>query len=143
MAAVAFGAAYWAGTQFVRQIFHFGGDVRSKAALEQLAAKLNQRLPVRLDSGTELLSMTGLEGVLVYNYRLVNKSADDVDTDVLRTSVEPAVTRKACSAPELRDDLLQQGVTLRYSYADKEQLPLISFDVTPSDCGLTGVEVRK
>jgi hypothetical protein len=39
------------------------------------------------------------------------------------------------SRPETRDDFLKKGVTLRYSYFDKDKQHIATIDVTPKDCG--------
>jgi hypothetical protein len=35
----------------------------------------------------------------------------------------------------MRDGFLKQGVTLRYSYFDKDKRHIATIDVTPADCG--------
>jgi hypothetical protein len=110
-------------------------DVRSATFLGKVAAELNKQLPRAIDGETALTSVTGLDGVFVYNYRLVNRSTGEVDPANLVSTLKPQVTRAACAAPETRDKFLKQGITLRYSYADKAGQPVASFDVVPADCG--------
>ena len=110
-------------------------DVRSAAFLAEVAAELNKQLPKPVDQETEVTSVTGLEGVFVYNYTLVNRVASEVDGSHLVATLQPQVTQAACAAPDTRDKFLNQGVTLRYSYADKTGSAIASFDVTPQDCG--------
>lgn len=107
----------------------------SRANLASVAGEMNRILPRPLDSQTELVSTEGLEGVLVYNYRLVNAAADEVNSNALLTTLRPVITKGACDAPETRDTFLKRGVSLRYSYADKRRVPIATFDVTPRDCG--------
>jgi hypothetical protein len=109
-------------------------DVRSAAFLSEVAAELNKQLPKPVDPETELSSVTGLEGVFVYNYRIVSRSAAEVDANAFVKTIKPPVTTAACTAPQTHDRFLKQGVTLRYAYADRNGTPITSFDVTPSDC---------
>ena len=110
-------------------------DVRSAAFLNEVATELNKQLPKPVDQETEITSAAGLEGVFVYNYRLVNRVVGELDVDAFLASLKPVVTKAACTAPETRDKFLKQGVTLRYSYADKDGAPIASFDVQQRDCG--------
>jgi len=110
-------------------------DVRSAAFLSEVATELNKQLPRPVDAETEISSVGGLEGVFVYNYRLVNRLASEVEGSGLVATLKPQVTTAACSAAETRKKFLDEGITLRYSYADKNGSPIASFDVRPADCG--------
>ena len=110
-------------------------DVRSAAFLGEVADGLNKQLPKAVDAETELASVTSLEGVLIYNYRLVNAIAADVDASALLASVTPGVTRSVCTTQDTRDKFLKEGITLRYSYVDKAGAQIASFDVSKADCG--------
>jgi hypothetical protein len=109
-------------------------DVRSAAFLSEVAAQLNKQLPKAVDQETELASVTGLEGVFVYNYRLVSRAVGDVDAG-FATAIKPLVTKAACTAPDTHEKFLKQGITLRYAYTDMNGTPVTSFDVTLGDCG--------
>src|SRR5262249_28735190 len=97
--------------------------------------EINKKLPILVDKETEFVSSAGLDGVLVYNYRLVNVSAADVDVPQFLGALKPRITSSACTTPETRDTFLKKGVTLRYSYADKASVFVVSLDVIPKDCG--------
>jgi hypothetical protein len=114
----------------------FGKDVRSAAFLSQVAAKVNKDLPRTIDAETELSSVAGLEGILVYNYRLVNATAADMDVKQFLGIMTPQVTNVACTNPATRDQFIKKGITLRYTYADKSGVAVASFDVTPALCHL-------
>lgn len=110
-------------------------DVRSKTYLTKVADQLNRTLPKMLDKETELDSGAGLDGVFVYNYRLVNSSVEEIDGEKFIALLRPNVTKAACTTPETRDEFLRKGVSLRYSYADKLRRHVAAFDVVPKDCG--------
>ena len=110
-------------------------DPRSVERLSRVAAELNRSVPVMIDAETELLPAAGAPGMLIYNYRLVSYSAAQIDAAKFAAGAKQRVTQGACNAPETRDDFLKKGVTLRYSYYDKDKRHIATVDVTPTDCG--------
>ena len=119
----------------VPEYFKAREDPRSVEHLSKVAAELNRAVPVMIDAETELLPVEGAPGMLIYNYRLVSYSAAQVDRDKFTAGAKQRVTESVCSRPETRDDFLKKGVTLRYSYYDKDKYPIATVDVTPADCG--------
>jgi hypothetical protein len=107
----------------------------SKESLNRLAAEINRSVPAMIDKETELLPAIGTEGMLIYNYRLVSYSVSQLDPAKFAAGAKERVTQGACNRPETRDDLLKQGVTLRYSYFDKDKQHIATIDVLPADCG--------
>jgi hypothetical protein len=110
-------------------------DPRSKAYLTKVAAEINRSVPVMIDKETELLPAEGGDGMLIYNYRLVSYSVAQLVANIFAAGAKERISQGACSRPETRDDFLKKGVTLRYSYFDKDKQHIASVDVTPSDCG--------
>ena len=110
-------------------------DPCSQAHLSKIAAELNRSVPVMIDAETELMPTEGVEGMLIYNYRLVTYSAAQIDSKRFAAGAKQRVVQGACSTPETRDDFLKKGVTLRYSYYDKDKKPIATIDVKPADCG--------
>ena len=108
-------------------------DVRSAAYLNKGAAEVNKTLPKMIDEETELTRVSALEGVVVYNYRLVNATSTDVNPDAF-AAVKAQLIKGACTTPQTHDKFLKQDITLRYSYVDKDKHPIASFDVTLADC---------
>ena len=115
-------------------LFGTSEDVRSAAFLGKVAAEANKGLPKMIDPETEMTSTAGLDGVFVYNYRLVNMVGTEVDGQQLVATLKPQVAKAACSAAATRDKFLRQNIALRYSYADKSGVTVASFDVNPGDC---------
>jgi hypothetical protein len=109
---------------------------RSEESLNRLAAEINRRVPVMIDKETELLPAVGAEGLLTYNYRLVSYSVTQFDATRFAVGAKERVTQGACNRPETRDDLLKNGVTLRYSYYDKDKQHIATIDISSADCGL-------
>ena len=108
---------------------------RSQQSLNKLAVQINRAVPVMIDKETELLAAAGTEGMLTYNYRLVSYSVSQLDAAKFAAGAKERVTQGACNRPETRDDLLKQGVTLRYAYFDKDKRHIATIDITPADCG--------
>jgi hypothetical protein len=60
------------GREGIGLVLSGGPDVRSQQVLNKVASDINKSLPMQVDKDTELLATVGLEGILVYSYRLVN-----------------------------------------------------------------------
>lgn len=100
------------------------------------AAQLNRSLPALLDKETELMIAEGAHGMLIYKYRLINISVGRLDHEKFAAESKPKLTLASCTTPGTRDDFLSKGVSLRYSYFDKDKQHIATIDVTPKDCGL-------
>jgi hypothetical protein len=103
--------------------------------LREEAAGLNRSLPTQLDEKTELTVTEAAPGMFIYKYRLVDIAADRVDQQKFVTAAKPLLVKKACDRAETREEFLKKGVTLRYSYFDKDKKHIATLDVTPADCG--------
>ncbi len=121
---------WWAASDYLAK-----PDPSSARHLREVADQINRSMPVMIDKETELMPSAGYDGMLVYNYRLVSYSASQIDLRKFAAGVKEKVTQSACSRPETRDDFLKNGVTLRYSYFDKDNQHIATIDVTPADCG--------
>lgn len=110
-------------------------DPRSVVNLSRIAAEINRSVPVMIDKETELMPVVGAEAMLIYNYRLVDYEVARIDHVKFAKGARERVTQGACNRPETRDDFLKKGVTLRYSYFDKNKQHVATVDVTPADCG--------
>lgn len=133
------GMAIIAGAYFVYLAapgwFEKQSDPRSQEYLGKIAAEINRSVPVMIDQETELMPAAGAPGMLIYNYRLVSYSVSQMDPRRFAAGAQQRIAQSVCSRPETRDDFLKKGVTLRYSYFDKDKQPIATVDVTPADCG--------
>jgi hypothetical protein len=133
------GMAIIAGAYFVYLAapgwFEKQSDPRSQEFLGKIAAEINRSVPVMIDQETELMPAAGAPGMLIYNYRLVSYSASQLDSHRFAAGAQQRIAQSVCSRPETRDDFLKKGVTLRYSYFDKDKQHIATVDVTPADCG--------
>jgi len=103
--------------------------------LRQEAAGLNRSLPAQLDEKTELTMTEAAPGMFIYKYRLVEIAVDRVDHQRFAATAKPQLVKATCSRPETSEEFLKKGVTLRYSYFDKDKKHIATLDVTPADCG--------
>jgi hypothetical protein len=119
----------------VPEYFRKEEDPRSQEYLSRIAAEINRSGPVMIDKETEMLPAAGAHAMLIYNYRLVSYSVAQVDHRRFAAGAKQRVVQGACSRPETADDFLKKGVTLRYSYFDKDKQHIATVEVTPADCG--------
>ncbi|HTD24453.1 MAG TPA: tetratricopeptide repeat protein [Terriglobales bacterium] len=112
----------------------FGG-VKSAAFLSRVADKVKQKkgVPTMVDEDTEAFDVSGQEGMLVYYFRLVKVNASKFDGPRFAARVKQVLVDRDCSDPDV-NDLLKQGVVVRYSYFDKFDVPIGSIDVKSDDC---------
>ena len=110
-------------------------DPRSAEHLNGVAAEINRSVPVMIDAETELLPSTAGYAMLVYNYRLVKYSVGQLDHQKFAAGAKQKIVQGACNRPETRDGFLKEGVTLRYSYFDKDKRHIATIEVAPADCG--------
>lgn len=119
---------------FLPQFLAKQEDPRSQEYLSKIAAEINRSVPVMIDKETELLPSEAAPGMLIYKYRLVSYSVSRVNHVKFAAGAKAKLTQEACARPETRDDFLKKGVTLRYSYFDKDKQHIATIDVTPADC---------
>lgn len=110
-------------------------DPRSIEHLSREAAQLNRSLPVLIDKETELTVTEAAPAMFIYKYRLVNVLADKVDHAKFSAAAKPQLVQNSCNRPETRNDFLSKGVTMRFSYFDKDKQHIGTIDITPADCG--------
>ena len=115
--------------------FQSNSDPQSIEHLNQEAAKLNRSLPGMIDKETELTVAEGAHAMFIYKYRLVNVAVGRFDHQKFSETAKPQLVQRTCDQPEMREDFLKKGVTLRYSYFDKDKQHIATVDVTPADCG--------
>jgi hypothetical protein len=122
---------WWVGPKYFGEKI----DPRSQERLSRIAAEINRSVPVMIDKETELTVVEGYEAMLIYKYRLVPYSVRQLNHEKFAAGAKQRVAQAACNQPEMRDDYLKKGVTLRYSYFDKDKQHIATVDVTPADCG--------
>ena len=87
-----------------------------------------------IDDQTELVELEGLEGVLVYHYRLITILPGQISGETLVQRLRPTISANACAHGESRERFLDNGIALRYAYSDAEGGTIGAFDVSANDC---------
>ena len=105
-----------------------------------MAEMINENTPMRIDQETELMNAVGINGILTYNNRLMNYIYSESDVRELRRVIDEELKldaiRQACTTPDIADDVLGHGFTMRYVYYDQNRSYLTSFEIIPADCGI-------
>ena len=127
-------AGFFVSVTVLQLVISWNTDISSKAALEKIARVTNKDLPRMVDEQTELLKLDGLEGVLVYHYRLTKIPPGQISAGDLIERLRPAVATDTCAATETRERFLENGVTLRYVYNDSQNGEIGQFDIAAADC---------
>lgn len=103
--------------------------------LTSTASALNENYPMKVDSMTELTNVGAVPpNIMLYNYRLISTGHSEAVAADFLSNMRPIVTSAVCSTPDLRDGFLANGVTMRYSYYDKNRVHIGSLDVTELSC---------
>jgi hypothetical protein len=89
-----------------------------------------------VDEETELRNMSANDGVIIYNYVLVNYAALQVDKTRFLASMKQQVESSACGAPQMKI-FWENGVSAIYSYKGKDSQPIGEIIVTPERCGFS------
>ena len=123
---------FWGAPKF----FQTKEDPPSLERLSVIAAEFNRSVPVMIDKETELFMVEAHDAMLIYQYRLVPYSLGQLDQERFAAGAKQRVTQGVCNQSDLREDYLNKGVTLRYSYFDKDKQHIATIDVRPADCGV-------
>ena len=107
---------------------------RSIEFLSKVAAEASKSAPKRIDSDTELRSVTAGDRAIIYNYALVNYAAAELVADKFVAAVRERIETAACRDQGLRT-FWENGVSVHYAYAGKDGLPVATIVVTPERCG--------
>jgi hypothetical protein len=68
-----------------------------------------------MDDQTELVKLQGLEGVLVYHYRLTKIAPGQISRETLVERLRPTISANACAHDESRERFLDNDIALRYA----------------------------
>ena len=105
----------------------------SRSHLKAAAENANRQLPRMVDSETEMVRVDAGNGYLVYRYRLVNYdqgTLEPMQLDMLKA----AVKRQTCASQSTRQNFLDHGVSIRYTYVDRNDRSMLTFIIRSGDC---------
>ena len=92
---------------------------------------INKTLPMMVDQITELLVATPLDHMIDFAYRITTLEASQILIDANDLKYER--TNYACTHPDIRL-LIDNGISVRYSYFDKDKKFVIRTLISKSDC---------
>ena len=102
--------------------------------LSDIAASMNQNLPLQMDDSTELVSARASGNRLIYTGRLVGVSAGDLDSSRFNSRFfKDSFTRIVCPKPDVQY-VLERGIDLQYVLLDVDSAPLTTVDITAQRC---------
>lgn len=99
--------------------------------LSATASNLNKTLPMMVDKITECFVVTPLDHELDFSYRVTTLEAAQINIDA--NDLKNERTNYACFHPNIRP-LIDRGISMRYSYFDKNKKFVISTLIRKSDC---------
>ena len=108
-------------------------DVLSSRYLAQVARDLNKKVPMRIDSVTQLIRVSSRTGTLIYEIAILNGAAGDEDPGDLFQRTRRRVMYAACTNPDTREGLLNKGIALEYNFSGWK-VRAFAFGVTLGDC---------
>jgi hypothetical protein len=108
-------------------------NIAINEALLETANQINSKLPLMIDSETQLNTTIGINKTFRYNYTLVNHPASDLSADILEHNLKQKITNSVCTSKEM-EIFMKNGVTIEYAYFgnDGKQISVIS--ISPSNC---------
>ena len=125
---------FLASATALQLLISWNTDPSSEKALGEVARASNRELPTMIDDQTELVKLQGLEGVLVYHYRLTKIAPGQISRETLVERLRPTISANACAHPESGERFLDNDIALRYAYSDAEGGTIGAFDVSANDC---------
>lgn len=114
---------------FIIKFLLFGGSVEDQ--MNKASETINKSCPVMVDQETRLDGTEVLPGkVFQYNYTLVNMSAEEIDGEMVKSQVEPALLNEARNNPVLKYNR-DNDITMQYQYRDKSGKTICTITITP------------
>lgn len=106
----------------------------SDRALAKHAAQLTAGCPKQVDEAMQLIEVKAGSKLLFYTYRLSFR-VPNVSAVVRELEQHQETVRLAVCKDAVTRDMLEYGVTFRYTYTDVNGMMVNSFGVKAADCG--------
>jgi len=102
--------------------------------LSKIATEINTKAPFMVDATTQLDETTSGIKTFTYHYSLKNLSVEDLgDLNAVEQKLFSSISGNACSS-DLSRNMLNNGVTINYTYKDMDDQAVLAFSVGLSDC---------
>ena len=106
-------------------------DAEIQNKLKQVANEVNKDCPKIINSETRLDNAGAFSNrTLMYNFTLVNKERSQIDTLMLKSSMEPSIINQFKTSP-IFELARQNHLTIKYYYKDKNGIYLFTISITP------------
>lgn len=110
-------------------------DENIDQALVKVSSRMNESMPMDVDSETRLEKVTAAPGKhLLYHYYLPNKKSSEVDQAVFNQRFHPELKNRLCKSQEMQK-YLRNGVAITYLYRGNDGQTIGAAKFLPSDCG--------
>ena len=104
--------------------------------LLQTSSKLNEKLPMMVNSETRLDSTVGTNKTMRYNYTLINYSATNISAQDISKALGQKLVNNVCTTKSMQI-FVKNGITVSYAYHGNEGKQITVISVAPSQCGIT------
>jgi hypothetical protein len=123
------------------------GDVLSRPS-EPTPKQIEENLPGAIENAVQQINKKGAQIIdeirldrasaepglrLAYHYTLLNYTAQDIDPNLLYTSVQPNVKNGVCSSKNMKF-YMQYGVIYEYIYSGNNGQEINRFEISKNDC---------
>src|SRR5450759_1934194 len=106
-------------------------DTEIQNKLKQVANEVNKGCPRIIDSETRLDNAGAFSNrTLLYNFTLVNKERSQIDTLMLKSSMEPSIINQFKTSP-IFELARQNHLTIKYYFKDRNGIYLFTISITP------------
>lgn len=95
---------------------------------------INSKLPIQLDSETELRNITLQGNSIEYIYALRTKQKLEVKIPELEQSFKKEMIKTYCANSDMMITFRNSGYTAKYIYLDSTSQELFSTEITPQEC---------
>ncbi len=123
---VAFGGP--AGNHYVEN-----EEAEIDSVLLKLASELNSKLPMMVDSQTQLDSTVGVNKVFRYNSTLVNYSSSEMSAAYIQNKLKENIINNVCTTEEMQV-FVSNGITITYAYYGNKGKLITVISVPPASC---------
>lgn len=133
LAVSAAGIGKLVGKTATKNLFDGKRETEMRSTLMKAASKINENLPMMVDSETRLDATIGMNKQFRYNYTLMNYTAEDIDIPAFNEAMKPSLVNKVCTTEEMVE-FMNYGVSVTYAYHGKNGKKFTAITIKPEFC---------
>ena len=111
-----------------------GAAAGSREHLKDIARQLKAGLPKQIDSELTATDIFAREGEMVYTYRLVNYSSQELDAGKFKELVHNDLRKRICKARDIKRMWRHHDITFSFQFIAKDGFSLGYLSVGQGDC---------